>query len=167
MNDNKLFELRKKRVLQFDSIVDLNSKVNEIMADPLKITVVVGFTKISHNPEASWEVHYLKPHEKSDELTVMNYLEGLRKVEQEFVHRKDCIRNFKGILVFDGLESFHYSNESSPFMMVGIGDGNYTKYGLDIYLKKNAYHAMSRQENSFLFLEKTMERHLGPNTVSD
>jgi len=78
MNNQELFELRKREVLTFANPIDLTAFLDSLMVEEVRFPLVVGYPRF--DPNAEWKVIELTPQTKSDALTLQNYLEGLRNV---------------------------------------------------------------------------------------
>jgi hypothetical protein len=157
MKKLELFELRKGSELKFDNPRELISKIENIMRDS-QFPLVYGYREFSS--KGNWKLTYLKPKENSDELTVKNFLEGIKEVDKK-AHSK----NFSGKIDYPGLETMHYSNEGQTFLDIYVDERNNSSrtYCLEITLEKDGTYG-AKAINYTSNFEKFMEKHLGPNS---
>lgn len=164
MNPKALFRLRKKAVLKFQSPKKLRNLVNRIIMPSSQIPLVVGYEDFN---EKQWRTSYLKPKTPSEEITLNNFLEGLKKVEIEWEKSKkhkimSDFNKFEGIFVFEGVDTKHYSNQDTRIMSIMLRK-DLVSYFLGIYWSgKDLYGTESIKENSSI-MEKIMDSHLGPS----
>lgn len=164
MRRKELFKLRKKELLKFRSISDLVKSVDKIIPSTSKIPLVVGYSNFEEN---QWKISYLKPDTKSDEITLINFLGGLKKLERISERNSNLVeyKKFDGALFFRGVNTLNYENYNTPiiniFFEIGFG-----KYNLKVYFKdftnEGKYGVESKKEISLM--EKIMDSHIGPCT---
>jgi hypothetical protein len=155
-----LFKLRKKGGLTFNTPKGLISKIGEIMTGS-QIPLVYGYSEFE--PKGNWNLAYLKPLKDSDELTIKNFLEGIKEID-----KKDQFKNFLGTIDYTGAESMHYSNERQQILGITVNEKNNSSrtYCIEITLQKNSTY--SAKAISYVSdFEKFMEKHLGPNKDSE
>ena len=168
MNNQELFELRKKRVLTFGNPDDLKDFLDNLIIEQVKFPLVVGYKDF--NPDKEWRVRELTPQTINDELTLRNYLEGLREVNESFKQDKSAPElltpNFLSILVYNGLDGNDRTYQHQKIFGVQIGftnssrNRNLESYSLSLYNRGLDYY--SRTEKNKSDLSKIMEVHLGP-----
>ena len=79
MDKTALFALRREGERKFDKVSELRLFLNDFLGKKLTFPMVVGYESFG---EKEWEVKDLLPLTPSTELTVKNYLECLRNLEQ-------------------------------------------------------------------------------------
>jgi hypothetical protein len=170
MKKEDLFKLREKCFEEFDNPLDLEMKVKSIITDPSKIPMVTGYKKWK---QEDWYITPLSPATPSEELTVRNYLEGLRKVQEANLEFKryhpeeKFFKDFKGIIMYQGIDTKHYSNQDTKILSIAFGMKNSENFNLNIYWNGSdskerilTYGAENKVEPSRI--RKIMEPHLGP-----
>ena len=154
-----LFKLRKKEELKFNAPKGLILKIEKIMTGS-QIPLVYGYR--DSDPKGNWNLVYLKPREPSDELTIKNFLEGIKEMD-----KKDKFKNFSGTIDYIGAESMHYSNEGQEILEITIKekDNSSRTYCLEVALQKDRTYG-TKAISYVSDFEKLMEKHLGPNKYS-
>ncbi|VVB82601.1 Uncharacterised protein [uncultured archaeon] len=112
----------------------------------------------------------LLPCTKSDELTIQNYLEGIKKIEEEYKSAPEWIK-FKGEIYLNGIEDFGKGSIDDRLFCATIQIRESLVYYLNLFLSeaevsgltynKLGYAAESKSEETKL--DMIMSQHLGPN----
>jgi len=162
MENQELFELRKKGFLEFKAPEPLILKLEDIIKGS-QVPLVAGYKDF----DPDWKVVYLRPQEISDKLTIDNFLEGLRKVKnymEESRKFEDMKQDFYGMIIYKG-EALCDLEEGNLILNLFIGGkrGDSSRnYALYITQgKDNTYNA--KANISVPKFEQIIERHLGPN----
>ena len=167
MNEQELFELRKKHTRTFGRPQDLISFLDGLMIQEVKFPLVVGYERF--DPDGNWKIHELTPQTTDDELTVRNYLSGLREFDQYLKkdeHAGLLFQNFSSILNYKGLDSYTRGDQNELVLGVQIGFTNSAKnrslgsYSLHLYNEGPNYHAETEEGKTDM--AKIMTSHMGP-----
>ncbi len=162
MDKKSLFALKKKHIKEFDKISDLRLFLKNLLGERLILPVVVG--------EYDLKIINLNPLTKTTELTVRNYLEGLKNLEQSKVTEMFCYG-----AVYQGITSLHYSNLDSHILrgyVIEKGRLQHPQtFNLDFYYSQTR-HTSSKDEKtgyetvsnmSKTMLDEICARFVGPN----
>lgn len=158
MDNQELFELRKKSVLSFSNPGDLIDFLENLFIEEVKFPLVVGYDDF--NPDKEWKVMDLYPKDVSDSLTLRNYREGLRNLNKKLKHPQ-YLNDFEAFLTYNGIESNHYSSQDTLILGVNVGIKNSTSFNLHLY-KHKGYTYGSQAEINKNSLDKIMEPFIGP-----
>ena len=163
MKNQELFELRKKGYLKFNTPKETIAKLEDIIKGS-QIPLVAGYKDF--DPK-EWKVVYIDPQELSDKLTIENFLEGLRKVKdniEELKRFEDMKQDFHGIINYEGVERFHYSEKGTCILSLFVNEkkDSSRNYALYVTIGKNQTYKAKTTFSTSKF-EKIMEKHLGPN----
>lgn len=168
MKAKELYALRREGERKFDKISDLRGFLTDLLGEKLILPMVVGYMQFG---EKEWEVANLQPLTTSTELTVRNYLEGLKNIEQS--NRQDL---FSGRIFYDGVETLHYSNWDSRIISAEvrqIGERSPIQtFDLDLHFSHIGHSGSSDEKTGYeaaakvteTELEKACKRFSGPNT---
>ena len=169
MKKKELFELRLECHRKFENPSNLLKLTNKLIKNS-KIPLITGM-KDDRNFLKNWKLEYLTPKKESDELTVRNYLEGLRKIEKLYSERKfhnktELFEKFGAFLLFNGLDNNYEGYGTSLItlncQLIESRIINSRSYGLNItWNKDETYHAESKIGTTPL--DDIMELHMGPN----
>lgn len=172
MEQQELFDLRKKRMTMYSTPKGLLVVVNNILGDVFKIPVVIG--NHGKNFEPDWKITYASPYREADELTVRNYIAGLRKLNYKYNQNEHSPANFKGFRGIFDYEGFDNRIGRDKFIMgisisSSFSDTNSREnrafephFSLDLYWEgKSSYTAQSTTIPSLI--DKIMLHFMGPN----
>jgi len=155
MNKNELCNLRKNSFLKFNSPSELLSKL-EIISKDFQVPLVHGYKEFG---PANWKVTYLKPKEMSDELTLRNFIEGIKKIDESQTLKE----HFSAEMHYNGTETMHYSEFNENILAIFVQEKKNPGYfGLHISFQDNKEYSAKASIYTSDF-EKTMERFIGPN----
>jgi hypothetical protein len=136
----------------------LTDFLDNLFVEEVKLPLVIGHEEFDSDKD--WKVVYLKPKDVSDELTVRNYIEGLRKIYGE-LNKFPILNNFRALLSYGGIESFHYSNQDTLILGVSAGIKDSTSFNLHLYIHRGDTYG-SQAEIDRNHLDKIMEPFIGP-----
>ena len=166
MNNQELFELRKKYSLKFKNPQDLVSFLDGLFVEEVKLPLVVGIPKW----EKDWKIYELAPQTINDELTVRNYLEGLRQFSETWKQDKDAQEllgpNFYSMVFYNGIDSNDGYNQYKNILSISLGfvnsSRNKTLGGYYLFLQNGGllYNSSTKREKTRL--GEAMESHMGP-----
>jgi hypothetical protein len=170
MKEKELYNLRDK-ILEFDNFKKFKIKVKSFFGKNLEFPMVVGYK--SFNPKENWQIKKLSPITNSDRLTIENYFEGLKQVEEEIEERKRFPNpqpiKFNGMIYLNGINSLHYSHWNSHIFSATMHLKKSALYSLDFYYshrndkpERIGYAATSKKEETIF--DGIMSKFLGPNT---
>ncbi|MDP2924989.1 MAG: hypothetical protein Q8N99_01310 [Nanoarchaeota archaeon] len=173
MDDRELFELRKEHHKVFARPGDLITFLEGLMPERFELPLVVGYPR--YDPKTEWRIVHLNPREVSDELTVRNYFEGLRKVNEalttgHLLESEPSDPIFKALLVYEGIEApdKNHQDELILGIQVGVGHpletaGGYRlsrSFSLDLFNKGSTYYAKTEIHRPKL--DEIIEPYMGP-----
>jgi hypothetical protein len=183
MNKADLIALKRVEIFEFPKIATMREFFVDLLGKDLILPVVLG--KKDYNSETQeekertekyWKIETLNPLTPSSELTVRNYLECMRSIEEEnHSSRLHHItpEDFRGSLVYRGLDSFQRCEVGQPILYASIRDAEKVKspqeFNLTFYLSNMAthsgnpkcgYQAVSKLEPTRL--EEACKRFQGP-----
>ena len=148
MESEKLFDLREEKHVDFESIPEMISFLEDIFDRDFRFPAVKGYRDFGRN--GGWEVMNLSPSDVKDRLTVENYIEALREVDlltQSESLSGPQIDSLKGTAFFRDIEQRHYSKIDSSLMSVHLPIG-FDSFNLGIYLSEvndgGKYEAVSK-----------------------
>jgi len=166
MKKAQLFELRKETIKEFNTPTALTLFIENMLGEQRNLPMVVGYEKF--DPKENWKIIRLKPLTKEDSLTVEMYLSALEAMQK--LTNKDL--KIRGKIVYEGVETMHYSNWDSQILGVYVRDTKNPgqSFDLDFHFsargineeRKVGYHASSKI--TLTELEEVAKRFVGPNT---
>ena len=156
MNNQELFELRKREVLTFATPTDLTAFLDNLLEEEVRFPLVVGYKNL--DPQTEWEVLELRPQTKSDALTLQNYLEGLKRVSQYWNEAPSGLLtpNFSSVLTYNGIDCNDKNHQDEKILGVSIGLVNsarnldLTSFSMYLYNKGRNYYARTEMNESDL-----------------
>ena len=166
MNNQELFELRKKYSLKFENPGDLVSFLDGLFVEEVKLPLVVGIPK----QEKDWKIYELAPQTINDELTVRNYIQGLREFRESSEKDKDAQEllgpNFYSMVFYNGIDSNDGYNQDGNILNISLGfvnsSRNRTLGGYHLFLRNGGLLYDSRTKREKTRLDEVMESHMGP-----
>jgi hypothetical protein len=117
MNEKELFALTKGEPRKFQTSRELRIFLETMFEKEFVFPAVLA-PEISN--EKQWEIHRLPPLHRADSLTVENYLQGLRKLEEPRL-----AESYIGQISFQSFESFRYPSQNQPLMFARATTKNY------------------------------------------
>jgi hypothetical protein len=159
MERERLINLRKIKQVLFNSPIKLLELTGEVLFYPSSIPIVVGHPNFGDSEQ---KIYQLGPATASDELTVRNFLEGLRKVEEEYKSNSEFFKRFNSQFVYNGALSLHYANQDSQVIEISLKNGESATYNLDIFLSREQKYGAQAKTNGTK-LDDIMEPHIGPS----
>ena len=163
MKQKELYSLRDKS-LPFNDFEEFKEKIRTFFDEKLNFPVVVGYQRFPQ--KENWEIKNLPPLENSDRLTVLNFLGGLEEISEGNKNRISSVPiEFRGSILYLGLESLHYNNWNDTIFLASMDFKNSKQYSLTLTFSGNnnrrGYHATSGSfETTY---DNIMERYLSPN----
>ncbi|MDD5651166.1 MAG: hypothetical protein PHF86_12250 [Candidatus Nanoarchaeia archaeon] len=160
MEKENIYDLIKKGLISL-SINELYDLTQDLFDEKYNVPLVINQKFIDGQ---RWELWSLEPKNSSDKITIINFLEGLRKVKNLCKDETLHIDKIKGDIHLCSLDSRHYSNDGEIIATLGLHSG---EYGNDLYIKKgdgNTYVSISEIVQPSL--EEIMFPHMGPNIRS-
>jgi len=166
MNPQELFELRKKYSLKFKNPGDLVSFLDSLFVKEVKLPLVVGFPKL----EKDWKIYELAPQTINDELTVRNYIQGLREFRESWEKDKDAQElfgcNFYSMVFYTGIDHEDKYNQDQDILSISLGFVNSSRNrnlgGYHLFLRNGSRLYDSRTKREKTRLDEVMELHMGP-----
>ncbi|MBM3247757.1 hypothetical protein FJZ17_04445 [Candidatus Pacearchaeota archaeon] len=156
MDEKELFALRHKGIQDFSSPRELRLFLQTLFGKDFVLPMVVGVRDFP--PEPNWEVVPLEPLNTPDRLTVENYLEALKALEEE--NKKPRI--YTGRVVFEGVESLHYSNWDTLLLNARVRKeaDKETSFDLDIHFSSKEAEDSARKAIGYCAASKISESEL-------
>lgn len=173
MENNEFLDLAFKD-LKFDTVTNFKDKLEKIFERNLEIPLI-GYssfdkTKYSIYKTIGNEEKILLPLTKSDKLTIENYIEGIKKAEEEYKSAPEWVK-FKGEIYLTGFEDLNEWSIDKRFFTATVQIKESLVYCLDLFLSTTkipgrvndrlGYAAESRMEETKF--DKIMSPHIGPN----
>ena len=162
MKPAELFSLREKKWLQKLPIAELRSKLEDLFGQQYLFPLVAGYKE---QGKENWKVSELPPQTNADKLTVQNYLEGIRSLEQS-----EQVSKFLAYLIFKGVERPQREEGGSDLLTVGIqaaphGSTLTQDFKLHLNLSPDYGHYCAVSQLSPTGLEQNCARFVGPNIL--
>ena len=167
MKQKELYELREKPSKNFNKISNLRIFLENLLGENLIFPLVVGYEDMD---KKHWQIKNLSPLSNSTILTIQNYLEAIKNLEQ-----KKESKIFKGGIVYNGLDIFHHSQKDTFILGAGITQEKTKQalqsFDLEIYLGYSGYDLLETNKVGYnaiskispTRLEQVCNRFVGPN----
>jgi len=159
MDQEALFDLRKKEVIEFKQIKEMGLFLENLVGRERIIPSVVGHEDFQED----WVIENLNPLTNADKLTIDSYLEAI-----------NCLKSaadFQGKVTFHNIDAFNHFNLDYPVMIIDIkerGAGSSAQtFNLNVCFSHNqlrdliGYTAVSKITTTLL--EKAFSGFDGPN----
>jgi hypothetical protein len=163
MKDFELLNLRKSRVIKYNSPLGFLNFVEEIIGDSNNIPLIFGSEQIDE-----WKIIRAKPQTLSDRHTVENFLEGIREVENKY-GKMPTSKDFRSHILIDS-QTPGYPQYDIPLISIWLGNQGSNNYGLHILgpteitrnriINEGGYTAKTSVD--IPTFNKTMDPYIGP-----
>lgn len=165
MNEQELFDLRKKGEFNFDAVSKLALFIENLLGEKRIFPLVVGYADF--NPTTNWRIEKLSPLNSADRLTIENYLLGLKELQKE---ANDQLK-LSTRLFYEGVDTMHYSNWDSQILTAYARDVRNPSQTFDLVLNLSSEGHSDDQRVGYAAhssidetrLEKIAKRFVGPN----
>ncbi len=143
MKKRDLFNLR-DNFLEFENPQDLGNKLLDIFNDKCEFPLVYGYEayKDSKDKFTEWNLDYLKPYSISDELSVRNFLGGLKELCEL---KSSFLEKFNGYLGFSGVDRKNIDYCQQKLFSAGFGEKE-NSYFLNVIFSLKYYSPRDKRE---------------------
>ena len=168
MKESELYELADES-RTFNSVSKLRESIENLFGDKFILPVVISPDIISSNPKSLLNIKKLIPHSNTSKLTIQNYLESLRVLEDfEFKNKDYAPCFFNGEIFYGSLSFVHYSNSDSVVFTASVSEVIIPRHSFDLscYFFNDNKNNLCYEAVSTLIpnkLEQLCQRFVGPN----
>lgn len=163
MQKDKLYDIRDK-LLEFGNLLLFKNKLKSFFGENFEIPLIIGDKSFSKD---YWKIITLSLSEKADELTILNFYEGLAKVTEETKQKNSF--EFRGSINYQGINSPKYSSSGENIFWAMVSFKQSEIPSAQYYLNINLLHeerGLRYTANTNKFeteYDEIMQRFLGPN----